>query len=432
MIKILIIADDFTGALDTGIKFSTAGAKTKVVTDMEINFHQDLPEEVLVLCAPTRHLPAKEAYDTIFKIVRRAVQAKIRCIYKKTDSALRGNIGAELSAALDGSGEKALFFIPALPAMGRITLNGTHYIDGVPVDQSIFGQDPFEPVERSYVPDLLHLQCEVPVRVVTREQLMDISLGEMDGICVFDCTSKADMEKEVRLLASQDRLHLLAGCSGLAESLPVCLELSGTDPEEKDGPRNKLMVVCGSVNPISCSQLDYGEAIGYRRIHISAEALLGDAETVQRSGDDPLDDLWDAYCRSEYLMIDSLQGGGEQIMEGTSELTLEEIRQRISHSLGRIIKDLLDKGADSRILIIGGDTLLAFLEAIDCTELTPVCELHPGVVLSLVTYRGKRYEVLSKSGGFGEKELLGILQEGYAFCEESRKTADGTTIEKGR
>ena len=196
MIKILIIADDFTGALDTGIKFSTAGAKTKVVTDMEINFHQDLPEEVLVLCAPTRHLPAKEAYDTIFKIVRRAVQAKIRCIYKKTDSALRGNIGAELSAALDGSGEKALFFIPALPAMGRITLNGTHYIDGVPVDQSIFGQDPFEPVERSYVPDLLHLQCEVPVRVVTREQLMDISLGEMDGICVFDCTSKADMEKE--------------------------------------------------------------------------------------------------------------------------------------------------------------------------------------------------------------------------------------------
>ena len=32
MIKMLIIADDFTGALDTGVKFAEAGAKTKVMT----------------------------------------------------------------------------------------------------------------------------------------------------------------------------------------------------------------------------------------------------------------------------------------------------------------------------------------------------------------------------------------------------------------
>lgn len=106
------------------------------------------------------------------------------------------------------------------------------------------------------------------------------------------------------------------------------------------------------------------------------ENLLETGEKIRQDGNDPLEYLWNAYRQSEYLMIDSLQGDGEQVVERTSNLTLEEIRQRISHSLGRIIKGLLDRGADSRILIIGGDTLLVFLEAIRCTELTPVRELR--------------------------------------------------------
>ena len=37
MIKLLIISDDFTGALDTGVKFSAAGARTRVSTDTQID-----------------------------------------------------------------------------------------------------------------------------------------------------------------------------------------------------------------------------------------------------------------------------------------------------------------------------------------------------------------------------------------------------------
>lgn len=94
MIKILIIADDFTGALDTGVKFSSAGARTKVIMDVEMEFTTETEAEALVLCAPTRHLPAQEAYRMIRRITERATAAGIGCILKKTDSALRGNIGA--------------------------------------------------------------------------------------------------------------------------------------------------------------------------------------------------------------------------------------------------------------------------------------------------------------------------------------------------
>ena len=123
-----------------------------------------------------------------------------------------------------------------------------------------------------------------------------------------------------------------------------------------------------------------------------------------------MDYLWTLYSQSPYLMIDSLQSDGEQVLEGTPDLTLEDIRQKISCQMGLILKDLIDRGADSRFMIIGGDTLLAFLEAIQCHELTPICELQPGVVLSRITYRGRQYEVISKSGGFGEEDLLVTLQ----------------------
>lgn len=418
MIKMLIIADDFTGALDTGVKFSAAGARTKVSTDTEMDFTANIPEEVLVLCAPTRHLPTREAYGMIRRIAARAAAAHIGCIFKKTDSALRGNIGAELSAVLDGSGEKCLCFIPALPGMNRITVGGIHYIDGVPAHQSVFGQDPFEPVRESCVPDLLHLQCDVPVKVVPSGEAESFRPGDETCIYLFDCASKADMEKEVRTLHAQGHLAILAGCAGLAESLPAYLGLTISAKLTGESAADRLTVVCGSVNPISCSQMDYGEQRGYRRVHIPADRLLSDSDLSTGSGAMMMDYLWTLYSQSPYLMIDSLQIGGEQVLEGTPELTLEDIRQKISCRMGLILKALIDRGADSRFMIIGGDTLLAFLEAMQCHELTPICELQPGVVLSRITYRGRQYEIISKSGGFGDEALLVTLQ---GECETTEK-----------
>mgnify|MGYP000093217377 CR=1 FL=1 len=70
------------------------------------------------------------------------MSAGVFSIYKKTDSALRGNIGAELSALLKTSGERQLPFLPAFPQIDRVTRDGVHYISGVPVTESPFGIDP--------------------------------------------------------------------------------------------------------------------------------------------------------------------------------------------------------------------------------------------------------------------------------------------------
>lgn len=99
--------------------------------------------QVLVVNAESRHLSVSEAYNVVFRIAKTAEAAGIPYIYKKTDSALRGNIGCELNAVMDASGEACLIFAPAFPQMGRVTRRGIHYIDGVPVADSVFGKDPF-------------------------------------------------------------------------------------------------------------------------------------------------------------------------------------------------------------------------------------------------------------------------------------------------
>ena len=67
---------------------------------------------------------------------------------------------------------------------------------------------------------------------------------------------------------------------------------------------------------------------------------------------------------------------------------------------------MLDGGLDATILCTGGDTLLALMRTVGVAELTPVCEVATGAVLTSFVYHGKVYYIISKSGGFGEPDLF--------------------------
>ena len=82
MIKLLIISDDFTGALDTGVQLSAGGAATYVTLDSEFNmsdFAQDI--DVLVINTETRHSDQEQAYKKVFSITKRALNAGIPYIF---------------------------------------------------------------------------------------------------------------------------------------------------------------------------------------------------------------------------------------------------------------------------------------------------------------------------------------------------------------
>jgi uncharacterized protein YgbK (DUF1537 family) len=409
MIRLLIIADDFTGALDTGVQMAGYGAVTKVTTDTGLRFADYADTEVLVIDAETRHLKANDAGTLIRGIVERAVKFGIPQLYKKTDSALRGNIGAELEAILDASGETVLPFLPALPQIGRTTVGGVHYIKGVPVAESVFGIDPFEPVRHSRVADIIAEQSAVPVHEAAAGES---GLAFDAGICVYDAETQEQLLRSGEKLMEAGALHIAAGSAGFGSVLPDLLGLRRGDvtPPKLD-PR--LLVICGSVNPITLEQTAEADRAGFAHWRLSPRQKLEPGYWKSEEGAQTLSQLRQLLAESPYLIIDSNDEGGNGPTERYAAergLGTEDVRVGISRGLGEILGGLFLSPDLGTLLITGGDTLLQCMGQLGVTELEPICELYPGVVLSRFSWQGRSRMVLSKSGGFGQRTLFADLK----------------------
>jgi uncharacterized protein YgbK (DUF1537 family) len=419
MDRLLVIADDFTGALDTGAQFSKKGVPTLVLTVEQLSFgdmeHGDA--EVLVVDAESRHLPAEEARGVVAKITADARKHGFRRFYKKTDSALRGNIGAELAGLLEAGEGSCLAFVPAFPKSRRVTRNGVQYIDGVEAARSVFSKDPFTPVTRSAVADIIHLQADVLTENITADAYEKAAVGpDRKTIRIFDAESMDDIEALGACLKRGGGLGMLAGCAGFAEILPELLELParGLAWEKSAG---SVLVVSGSVNPVAVAQITYGESIGFSAFTLSPGQKL-DAIYAQSPG------CGDFVRR----VTDELERGGRVIVRSVEEiaeielskryarskgLPENEISRRVADNIGEITLRVLSGIRVGTLVIFGGDTLHGVLSKMRCAGVVPLAEISPGVVAAKILSEYHRGVVITKSGGLGDRDVLRQID---AFC----------------
>lgn len=416
LIKILIIADDITGALDTGVQFIKYGIKTAVVVQKEINFEQwnHNLTEVLVVDVETRHTEEKQAYEIVYQIVKKSVAAGVRYLYKKTDSGLRGNISSELSAVLDASGKKFMAFVPAFPKMNRKTIHGVHFIDGVPLKASVFGQDPFEPVSNSYIPDMF-VGTGAIIKSYKQADEYDTAVNEKT-IGIFDAESQKDLRRVASHLKKENQLNVIAGCAGFADAFAKSI---GFHKREKKIPiiNKPLLVLCGSVNPISKEQINYAEKFGFERITLASEPYLNLDFLDSKEGETWLSELSKRSKLGGHIIIDTqgLDNVNNSIIN-SSDFKLAG--QNIAAALGRIGGRLIQQDNEKTFMIIGGDTLLHFIEYTKCSDIEIQCEISEGVILSRVHLYNQDIWLISKSGGFGKESLLIDLLEELNGGEE--------------
>lgn len=409
MISLLIIADDLTGALDTGIQFARYNTSTKVYAKNEFSraLFYDTDTEVLVVDTETRHLSPKDAYKIVYDLSKLAVEAGVKYIYKKTDSALRGNIGSELAAVLDASNEKFLAFIPALPSMNRVTIQGIQYIDKIQVHESVFGSDPYAPVKSSFVKDLFREVTHDSV-VYSKEATYDTDFVK-PTIGIFDAQTNDDLRRIGNSLHQNNQQRLFAGCTGFAAMLPEIIGIKKTDIEIPI-LKSPLLVICGSVNPISRLQIEYGEEMGFDRIVLSPEQMLEEDYFSSDVGKRWLNNVNERLDKQQVVMIDSGISQPNIIEDYMSKnrIDAEEVRTKITRALGTLMGKFykMGSGYKATVMIIGGDTLKGFIEEINCEEINLLCEITMGTVLSTIDVFGRRAQIVTKSGGFGRKDLI--------------------------
>lgn len=408
MVKLLIIADDFTGALDTAVQFVKKGIETQVFTGdrLERNSISETTQ-VLVVDSETRPMRAQDAYEAVKRIVRQAIRMGVKVIYKKTDSALRGNVGSELSAVLDATGGRRIYFIPAFPEVRRVTCGGVHYIDGVRLEESSFGKDPFDPMDCSYVPEILARQTDKPVVSVAVGVPIPGQRAEKE-ILVFDAAVNQDILTRVEELRRRGELCMLAGCAGFASFLPDALGLTG-DYRGEIRKTRCFYVACGSLNPITKDQIQYAQRNGFYRNTLMPEQKLHPEYYETEQGSAFLERLTDICEKKRCVEVDTFDtDGGESTDEYARRYGIEndEIRFSVSVCHGRIVRHLLEQNMDITVLMTGGDTLMGLMKEIGVSQLTPVAEVGQGTVLSQLNWNGRRLQVISKSGGFGDEEVL--------------------------
>ena len=406
MIKLLIISDDFTGALDTSVQLSARGATAYVTLDFKFNTSDFSPEtDVLVVDAETRHLNHKDAYEAVFSITEHARKAGIPYIYKKTDSVLRGNIGAELSAVLKASGQRRIHFIPAYPQMARTTRKGIHYADNIPIDKSIFGKDPFEPVLYSDITQIIRSQTDVNSSII-EDPGQDWS--QCEGILIHDSQSVDDLELIAQKLKEKDEIHVLAGCAGFAALLPQLTGLRGIKPE-KPKISSHLLIACGSIHPVSLAQCSYAKKNGAPHYHLTPEEKLSPLWANGQAACSLVSQVFQS-CEESPVVILNANGpdepGKTYAYAKEKGIGLSQIRENVVTVMSKLIKDLIDRGVNATVFLMGGDLLYQFVKQTGINVISPVCEVEQGIVLSEVIYKGNKVNIISKSGGFGRETLF--------------------------
>ncbi|MHB1315291.1 MAG: four-carbon acid sugar kinase family protein [Christensenellales bacterium] len=414
MIKLFIAADDFTGALDTGVQCAKQGIRTLVTMLTAKDFCLSGQDggffEVLVADTQSRHSDPAAAYERVFQWISAAKELGVFGFYKKTDSVMRGNVGAELAAALKASGRDTLYFIPAYPQMGRTVKNGKLYVNGTIITETPFARDPFTPVNNDDITDMI---CYDPALACIKADVASLEKHPLlhgdQQIVVIDGESDREMENISRLLHTEGYNAVFAGCAGFAHYLPYLFSFSQQSMPSRI-KANSFLFVNGSLNNVSQSQIAYAESTGIPSVALAPSQLLSNdfcntqdcdaflrhiADTLHTTGKLIIKTSRDEYDRQELLRL-------AQEME----LPNDRLHLIIAANFGRILRGFLKQNLVDVLSVFGGDTLHGILSQLGCRSIEPLREVLPGIAESRYMLGNEYATVVSKSGGFGEKNVI--------------------------
>jgi uncharacterized protein YgbK (DUF1537 family) len=417
MAQVAIVADDLTGALDTAARWTDFGLRTILALTTA-----PLPDTPAVaIHTASRAATAGQAY-------RRAKEAAQRLggryVYKKVDSTLRGNVGAEVEGLLDGLGLQRALLAPTFPAAGRTVQGGILRIHGVPLAESEYSHDSQSPAWESHVPTLLARQTQRTVGHLTLEV---VSRGE-DAIrqALQNCEAQlvvADAVETEHLYAlARAAMHmpqpwLCCGSAGLADGWLQALGFtrSAAKPFCWEAQAGPVLVVAGSRHPATARELERAQDI--RELHLvhlaldetaiatasnpeleaTASRVFGGTASRHRWGETEGSAQWSRASRM-------LAEGRPVALTTTFSTYLPGGEARAAALLARATAWICGTVQVLGLILTGGDTAEAVCAAIGMTGVQVMGEVQPGVpAASGSGGQGDGLRLVTKAGGFGDE-----------------------------
>lgn len=379
MAEVTVFADDLTGALDAGVKLTGQGHRVAVSWRPTAS---GCP--VVVFDTETRH----ETPERAAVCLSRWSGLASGIVLKKMDSTLRGPFAAEAEALSVRLGCRGYLVCPASPGTGRTVVGGRLLVDGLPVAETAFAQDPHWPVRDARITHVIAEQSSaaaesIPLETVHRGVEAVVSrLRLLSGAVVADAETDSDLEVLAQALLAGAG-WLAVGSAGLAAAMAQALGWQAPQPASPAPPQ---LVLCGSLHPRSAEQLRTAcRGLSVRPIEVSGTGIEAQRALVRQ--------VWER----KGLVVLSLPAARLAPAEAESSLrAMAGLAARAVSELGM-----------TRLFATGGSTLLALAKALSLEALYPQGEVAPGVVCSTAGQDdGGQLAIVSKAGGFGDAGLL--------------------------
>jgi len=413
--KMLVIADDFTGANDTGVQLAKKGARTEVLlqSDPTVNSRAD----VLVINTESRAVDAQAAARCVTEAIEHYAEQR-PTLYKKIDSTFRGNPGAEIAAALAATGARLAVIAAAIPAAGRTTLNGECLVNRQPLHTTEFASDPKTPILSSRIATILASQTALPIEEFSLAAVRSPSLGEQlaalaqqQTLVVMDAETEEDLAAIARAAARLAFPVVWVGAAGLANALPATLYMQ---------PRSRLplLIVAGSMSEATRKQIHYASAHENTVVvDVFPQALLGEeaADCLNRLADESAA----ALLRQQHCILRASRSEQERELIGSLcqqwQLSRQQLGETISKRLAELTVAILNRAQIGGLFLTGGDIATAVAASLHAKGYRISGEIAPCIPWGTFVHSDlDDLPVITKAGGFGSEN---IISEAIGFLE---------------
>lgn len=416
MIKLAVIADDLTGANDTALQF----AKRNIKSSVEINFMkmEDVEDkEVIVVDTDSRDLDKELSYKKVKDICEKISKYDIKCIYKKIDSTLRGNLGAEIKAVDDVFNPDIVIIAPAYPANQRVTIGGYHLLEGKPIELTEIANAPKTPVKKSYLPSILTEQVNEKIAILDFKLLRQRTDIISKKIVEFLQEKKrwivCDIIEEENFITLMDAVSsykniLWVGSAGLAEYLPYFYKWKGNKELFMKKRKGSVLVCAGSVSHITQNQVR--TLLNQRKINlvkINMVRLLEDknSELIEKS------QIINQLIREQKNILLATAQSDDEVEKAIEigkkyNLSRKEISEKIATIMAELIKSI-EINSLSGMILTGGDMAVHICRAIGVNSIKIISEIDSGVPLGYIESDNlEKLFIVTKAGAFGKPDVF--------------------------
>lgn len=393
--KYLIVADDFTGANDTGVQMRRRGLPTHV---MFAGRKIPAGDHSLVIDTESRGMTGEEAKEATVKAVEEVDFSSFKYVIKKVDSTLRGNVAEEIFAVDRAFGSELVIFAPALPDLDRTTVDGVHRLKGIRITETELAKDPKKPVTEDNLAKILEKVYDEKVTYVPLDRIREGKIAFEGRLFTFDAVLNSDLQAVIRAALATGKKILWVGTAAMADNL--------MEMENKTYP---ALGIAASVSSVTGVQIKTAEAAGVALISVPVHEVL-----AGKTGTKPYVDA----------VVKSLKDGKDTILLSSSsydraQLALSEeegkkkgletwqVSEYVQSLMGAMAKEIFEQAEVSGVFLTGGDTAMGVLESLKADGSSILSEIAVGIpMMRLVGGSMEGLKVVTKAGAFGKEDAI--------------------------